>query len=339
MNKTLCLLAAGFLILASGCNNPRFTKLKGGLEYKIISGNGGTQIKYGNSIQFRVQQYYNDSLLSTPYDTISQVIEIDSTKVPAIYVNIFKAAKKGDSIVTRISTDTIMKSNQLPPFAKKGNYFGYRFKIINVITDPTEALALKDISMQNFKKVDSISMEKQTVIDDSTINAYLTKNNIKAIKSPQGTYVEVQNPGDGEQVDTGKAVSVNYKGMTFDGKIFDQSYDSTGKPIKPFTFLVGQRGAIAGWSDGMVYFKKGGKGRLFLPSGRAYGSRGAGANIKPNTPLIFEVSIEDVMTKEQYQQQMIAKQKMQQMMQQQMQQKMQEQQKQQQQQQTPQPGK
>ena len=94
MNKTLYLLAAGFLILASGCNNPRYTKLKGGLEYKIIKGNGDKEIKYGNAIQFTVQQYYNDSLMATPYDAVAQVIEIDSTKLPAEYVQIFKTAKK-----------------------------------------------------------------------------------------------------------------------------------------------------------------------------------------------------------------------------------------------------
>ena len=68
-------------------------------------------------------------------------------------------------------------------------------------------------------------------------------------------------------IDSGKAITVDYKGMTLDGKIFDQSYDAaTGKSIKPFTFVVGQRGAIQGWSDGLVYFKKGGKGKLFIPS-------------------------------------------------------------------------
>lgn len=332
MNKTLCLVAAGFLILASGCNNPRFTKLKGGLEYKIIKGSGDKDVKYGNSIQFRVQQYYNDSLMSTPYDTVSQVIEIDSTKLPAEYVQIFKSAKKGDSIVTRISTDTIMKFNQLPPFAKKGQFFGYRFKIIDVITDPSQVEALKNATIESMRRADSLSMEKQKGIDDKTISDYLAKNNIKATKTPQGTYVEIQNPGTGQQVDTGKAVSVNYKGMTLGGVIFDQSYDSTGKPIKPYTFLVGQQGtmgsAIEGWSDGMVYFKEGGKGRLFIPSARAYGSRGSGPDIKPNTPIMFEVSIEKILSKDEYQKEMEAQQKamqQQQMLQQMMQQQQQKQ--------------
>lgn len=327
MNKSIGLLAAAFLILATGCNNPRYTKLKGGLEYKIVKGSGDKEIKYGNSIQFRVQQYYNDSLMETPYDTVSQVIEIDSTKLPAEYVEIFKSAKKGDSIVTRISTDTIMKFNQLPPFAKKGQFFGYRFKVLDVITDPAQVEALKNQTVQSMRRADSLGMEKQKGVDDKTLSDYLAKNNIKATKTAEGTYVEVQNPGTGQQVDTGKAVSVNYKGMTLDGKIFDQSYDSAGKPAKPFTFMVGQRGAIEGWSDGMVYFKEGGKGRLFIPSARAYGARGAGEDIKPNTPIMFDISVEKILSKDEYQKEMEEQQKMmqqQQMLQQMMQQQQQQ---------------
>jgi FKBP-type peptidyl-prolyl cis-trans isomerase len=325
MNKSIFLLAIGFLILASGCNNPRFTKLKGGLEYKIIKGNDSKEVKYGNTIQFRVQQYYNDSLMATPYDSVAQIMEVDSMKLPPEYVEIFLKAKKGDSIVTRISTDTIAKYNRLPPFAKEHQFFGYRFKIVDVITDPKQAEALKNTTMQNMRRVDSLSIEKQKGIDDKTITDYLAKNNIQAVKTPNGTYVEVQVPGTGEAIDSGKAVSVLYKGMLLDGKIFDQSYDSAGAPTKPFTFVVAQQGAIEGWSDGMVYFKKGGKGRLFIPSARAYGSRGAGADIKPNTPIMFEITIADVLTKAQYQKEMEQQQKMMQL-QQQMQQQMQQQQ-------------
>ena len=309
MNKSLSLAAFSIVILAVGCTDQRFKKTKTGLEYKVVSGNGGNDIKYGNSIQFKAYSYYNDSALSTPYDSVAQVIEVDSTKLPAEYVGIFLSAKKGDSIFTRMSTDTIMKFNQLPPFAKKGQFLGYRFKIIDIITDPTKVVVLRNEAMQSLRRIDSISTSKQKVTDDKTLNDYLTKNNIKTTKTAKGTYVEIQTPGEGIAIDSGKTITVDYKGMTLDGKIFDQSYDTTGKSTKPYTFAVGQRGAIPGWSDGLIYFKKGGKGRLFIPSYLAYGSRGMGGDIKPNTPLIFEVSIVDVLTQDQYHKKMEEQQK------------------------------
>ena len=319
MNKSITLAVIATLLLAMGCKDQKFKKVKDaklGLEYKVIGGNGGDNVKYGNSIVFKAFNYYGDSLMSTPFDTVAQVIEIDSTKLPKEYIQIFTSVKKGDSIVTRISTDSIEKVNPLPPYAKKGNFIGYRFKIIDVLTDAAKVAAVRNESMASMKKIDSISIEKQKGVDDKTISDYLAKNNITATKTAKGTYVEIQTPGTGEVIDSGKAISVDYKGMTLDGKVFDQSYDSSGKSVKPFTFVIDQRGAIEGWSDGLVLFKKGGKGRLFIPSYLAYGSRGAGSDIKPNTPIMFNVEVVDVLTKEQYQAKMEERQKMMQLQQQ-----------------------
>ncbi len=316
MNKSIFLAAATILLMAAGCTERKFVKTKSGLEYKILDGDGGKEIKYGNTIKFRAYSYYNDSLMSTPYDSVPQLMEVDSTKLPPEYITIFKAAKKGDSIITRIPVDTIMKFNQVPPFAKKGQYLGYRFKILDVITDPAQADAMKRETMENLKRLDSINVIKQQGIDDKILSDYLAKNNIKATKTEKGTYVEIQDPGTGAQVEVGKAITVDYKGMTLAGKVFDQSYDSAGNSIKPYTFMVGERGAIEGWPDGLVYFKKGGKGRLFIPSHMAYGSRGAGADIPANTPLIFDVSVLDVMPADAYQNKMEEQQKMMQQLQQ-----------------------
>lgn len=299
MKRTLFLMAA-IIIVAAGCNTQSFKKADGGLEYKILKGNGQGEIKYGNFLKFKVTQYYNDSLMASPFDQVAQIIQLDSTRIPPAYVKIFMEAHTGDSIVSRISTDTIAKSNPLPPYAKPHQYIGTNFKIVDVITDEATAKKEQENQMIEMQKADSLSREKQKGIDDATIQEYLKKNNINAEKTPEGTYVEVIEKGSGEPVDSGKAVSVLYKGMLLDGTVFDQSYDSTGAPKDPFTFKVGQMGAIEGWSDGMVYFNAGGKGKLFIPSARAYGSRGAGADIPPNTPIMFDVNILNVLTPDQY---------------------------------------
>lgn len=311
MNKSISLMAFAILLFAVGCKDQSFKKTKKmGIEYKS-GGGSGNPIKYGNAIEFQAFQYYNDSLMSSPFDTVAQIIEIDSTKLPPDYIEIFTSARNGDSVLTRTATDSIAKYGQLPPYAKKGagQYFGYHFKILDVVTDPAKIAAIRNASMESMRRIDSISMIKQRVIDDSTLSAYLTKNNIKATKTAKGTYVEIIDPGTGASIDSGKAITVDYRGMTLAGKEFDSSYDSTGKSVKPFTFVVGQRGSIEGWSDGLVYFKKGGKGKLFIPSYLAYGSRGAGPDILPNTPLMFDVSIVDVLTQEQYRTKMEAQQK------------------------------
>jgi FKBP-type peptidyl-prolyl cis-trans isomerase FkpA len=300
MNKTINLAAIAILISVAGCKDQIFKKSKSGrLEYKIIGSGDGASVKYGNAILFRAYNYYNDSLMASPIDSVMQVIEIDSTKLPADYVQIFTAAKKGDSIITRTSFDSIRKYNPTVDSSKKG-YVGYHFRLVDVITDLSKVEGYRLQANESMRMIDSITSAKQKVIDDKTLKDYLTKNNIKAVKTAKGTYIEITNPGSGEAIDSGKAITVDYRGMTLEGKEFDSSYDAAGKSVKPFTFVVGQRGSIEGMSDGLVYFKKGGSGRIFMPSYLAYGQRGAGTAIKPNTPLVFYVDVTDVMTNDQY---------------------------------------
>lgn len=290
-----------FILLAcAGCNQARFKKLESGLEYKIIQGDGGKEIHPGNFVALTVTQFYNDSLMASPFDSIPQIVQMDSMRIPGEYIRIFLQAKTGDSIVTRILTDTVAKHNPLPPFAKEHQFFGTRFKVVDVYANQEDAMKAQNELRSRMRRADSLAMEKSKGDDEKTIKDYLQKNNINAIRTPEGTYVEVIKEGTGTKVDSGMAASVLYKGMLLNGKIFDQSYDSTGNPTQPYTFVVGQMGAIEGWSDGMVYFKEGGEGRLFIPSARAYGPRGSGPDIGPNTPIMFEVKITKVMTADQY---------------------------------------
>lgn len=308
MNKSIFWLAA-IVLLFSSCTDSRFKKSTNGLEYKIISGDGGAKVNMGNTIKFTVIGYYKDSALLTGYDSIPQLLVVDSVNLPANYMNIFVKAKKGDSIITRILIDTLLKyTPQIPPFAKKGNYLSTHIKIIDVFSDTATVSKERANYMTTMRRVDSTMRSAQKTKDDKAISDYLSKNNITAVKAAKGTYVQMITPGTGEAVDSGKAITVNYKGMTLAGQGFDSSYDPSGngKSVKPFTMIIGQRGAIEGMDDGLRMFKKGGKGKLFIPSTLGYGARGAGGLIKPNENLIFDVEVVDVQPGAEYMKKMEA---------------------------------
>ncbi len=309
MNKTTY-LAAILLVLAAGCTQ-KFKKTKSALEYKIVSGNGDKAIKYGDAVKFTAVGYYRDSVMSTPYDTLAQFVDVDSTKLPADYLFIFKLAKKGDSIITRILVDSAMKYGQVPPFAKKGQYLGFRIKILDVTSDPVLAAAQRQEAMKKAVIIDSMQRIKQKDTDDKILSDFIAKDKLNVVKTAKGVYVEIKNPGQGETIDSGKVVTVDYKGMTLAGKIFDQSYDANGKSLKPFTFPVGQHQAIEGWDDGIKLFKNGGEGRMFVPSALGYGPRGAGTDILPNSCLVFEIKVDKVMSADEYKKQIEAQQKLQ----------------------------
>ena len=83
-------------------------------------------------------------------------------------------------------------------------------------------------------------------------------------------------------------VKVNYRGTFQNGKEFDSSYKS-GYPIE---FPL--NGVIPCWTEGVQRMKVGGKAKLTCPAAIAYGQRGAGNVIPPNTTLQFEVELLDI---------------------------------------------
>ena len=102
--------------------------------------------------------------------------------------------------------------------------------------------------------------------------------------------------GNGKIASKGKTIKVQYTGWLYDpsqpmgrGKQFDTS---VGK--EPFTFALGAGKVIKGWDDGFDTMKVGGKRKLIIPSELGYGVRGAGSDIPPNSPLMFEVELLDV---------------------------------------------
>ena len=99
-------------------------------------------------------------------------------------------------------------------------------------------------------------------------------------------YIEVE-AGTGAQAEAGKTVSVHYTGKFPDGNVFDSSI-SRGEPI---TFRLGAGRVIKGWDEGIALMKVGGKAQLTIPPELAYGERGAGGVIPPNTTLIFDVEL------------------------------------------------
>ena len=90
----------------------------------------------------------------------------------------------------------------------------------------------------------------------------------------------------------GNVVSVLYVGKLFDGTVFDRNEDI----LKPFTFRVRRFLVIEGWDQVLQLMKPGEKRLVIIPSELAYGTRGQMPSIKPDTPLVFEITLLSVKT-------------------------------------------
>jgi FKBP-type peptidyl-prolyl cis-trans isomerase FklB len=102
---------------------------------------------------------------------------------------------------------------------------------------------------------------------------------------PSGLQYKVIEEGTGKSPEPGDQVTVHYRGTLVDGTEFDSSYER-GEPV---TFPVG--GVIPGWTEALQLMKEGAKWQLFIPPSLAYGEKGAGQVIGPNSTLIFDVEL------------------------------------------------
>lgn len=93
--------------------------------------------------------------------------------------------------------------------------------------------------------------------------------------------------GKGAEASVENQVSVHYTGWLMDGTKFDSSLDRN----RPFQFTLGAREVIPGWDQGVQGMRVGGKRELIIPPEMAYGSRGVGRVIPPNSTLKFEVEL------------------------------------------------
>ncbi|MGZ2371141.1 FKBP-type peptidyl-prolyl cis-trans isomerase [Ancylomarina sp. YFZ004] len=108
------------------------------------------------------------------------------------------------------------------------------------------------------------------------------------VTTESGLQYKILTAGTGAVPTKEQEVKVHYRGTTIDGKEFDSSY----KRKEPATFLPTR--VIKGWTEALLMMPIGSKWELYIPSALAYGPRGAGANIGPNSTLIFEVELLEI---------------------------------------------
>lgn len=98
--------------------------------------------------------------------------------------------------------------------------------------------------------------------------------------------------GEGPAVKSGDALTVRYVGVSYStGKEFDASW-KTEENMFPFT--LGEGMVIAGWDQGIVGMKAGGRRQLVIPPDLGYGEEGSGPDIKGGETLVFVVDLKKI---------------------------------------------
>ena len=137
-------------------------------------------------------------------------------------------------------------------------------------------------------ELELFDVRTQPEMDDLLINRFISANSLSGFsKLPKGVYYKIITPGTGiEEIELTSTITMAYTGRLLKGTIFDSATTA-----KPYTSKL--ENLIEGWKEAVPLIKKGGKLRILIPSGLAYGPQGS-TNIPANSVLDFDIEVTDV---------------------------------------------
>lgn len=116
--------------------------------------------------------------------------------------------------------------------------------------------------------------------NDAEIQRYLSESEREAQQSETGLYYSITKQGNGAHPSANSNISISYIGYLTNGEVFDYNEN----------LEIHMSDVIAGWTEGIQYFKEGGEGVLFIPSHLAYGNTACGS-IPAGSVLIFDIKL------------------------------------------------
>ncbi len=259
-------------------------KTPGGLEYKIFISKGGVKIASGDMVYFKVVGKAGDSTLFDTYKNVRQPymnLIVNETIHPGNFEEGLMLLGKGDSALFKINADSfygVYMGTEVPSFIKKGEPLLFLVQIDSVIGSKV---------LKARSDAQAIMVKEKQKNEASVIENYIQNSGIKYTKTATGLYYIITHATNGNKASNGDQIGANYTGKLLNGVVFD-SNDKTGKP---FEFKLGAHQVIAGWDEAFELLNLGEKATLLLPSELAYGAQGAGNDIMPYTPLIFDVEL------------------------------------------------
>jgi FKBP-type peptidyl-prolyl cis-trans isomerase len=280
-----CAVAA-FAVLTSCDKGAKIQTLPNGLRYAKHTDNKGEKAKAGEYMSLHFQMWGTttegkDTLLQDTRKLGEPMIIMPDNPALGRIGKGLQNVVKGDSVSFYEYIDSLY-GQMTPPFLKKGSDIRFDMKIIDIMNqEQLEAMMKK-------------RQKEQVGKDEEIIKKFLADKGItNAKRTASGLYYTVDKEGTGPQPKKGDEVQTHYTGCIVPTeKKFDSSLDpGRGEPLK-FTCGAGQM--IAGFDEGVMLMKQGGKATFYLPSALGYGAQSPSPDIPANSILRFEVELVSV---------------------------------------------
>ena len=286
---TILIVVLSTSLFLSGCNGggaPSYTyenaaQSESGLKYVFFTHNKKNRpVTPGDFLTFQLLvQNHQDSVLSNRTFQEFPFQEPYFISKP-YYKDIFSIVYKGDSLCFWIPADSLanksggLNSPKIPP----GSLIKYTLKVLDIKSqeDIRNKIEKEDLKVQREEDLNLIQNYTQANLDTSK----------SVLKTKSGIHYFFDREGQGQFPQEGDTVRIKYIGKLLDGTIYDQSVETT-------EFLLDNLDPD-GLKESIALMKVGSKGTFILPSELAFGLKGMGSVIPPNTVLVFDVELIEI---------------------------------------------
>lgn len=160
-----------------------------------------------------------------------------------------------------------------------------------------DAGARQQLRAEEFTRIGKEYLEQKKLAEEKKLQeaeAFLAANQSKSgvITTASGLQYQILHEGTGAKPGLNDHVKINARGTFLDGKEFE----NTDKLVKGHG-LYWVSGSFPGWQEGFQLMRVGGKYRLFIPPGLAFGQIGRDPDVPANALLIYEVELLEIVVK------------------------------------------
>ncbi|MBO7489128.1 MAG: FKBP-type peptidyl-prolyl cis-trans isomerase [Bacteroidales bacterium] len=273
-----------------------FKTTKNGLRYKFLETNkGAQQVQQNDVLVGTCVLKLNDSILGR-VDTPDRILMANDPAFPGDLPEGLLMMHIGDKAIFQVEADSVAKYGfRFPPYYKPGTGMKLIYEI-----NLTDIITKEEMAQEQANYMEN--MQQAQAAEKEMLANYVAENKIKATPDEEGLYIIVNKKGNGQKVEIGRQVAINYTGRLLNGKVFDTSLESVAKeneiydsrrPYEPLSYRVGEQSLIRGWEKGIINQPAGSKLTLIIPSALGYGPQDLGI-IPANSSLIFDIEIVSV---------------------------------------------
>lgn len=300
INRNHIIFILAFLVVVTNsCTIDGFKEGETGYQYKIVRNGDGPAFINNQYILMYMDYYYeDDSLLFTWTEKNTpvtlQYIDTIWERRGQIYHGL-KKLKVGDSAIFKVSCSDLYEvafNTSIPYGLNPFSDITVEIGIMSML-EPTEFRMWQANLFKTQKERIQKRKEQQLFEDISLIDIYLEEQGLIGMELESGIRYVVREQGSGKKPEKGDQVLIHFIGYLLDGTQFDSSYEKN----EPHEFTLGSRSVISGWEQSVAEMPLGSKITFYLPSALAYGERGLGEIVEPNTVVVFDLEMLEIKKK------------------------------------------